>query len=203
MWLITYQTLAAVPEPENSEMFAALVLHSESPRNTVQWEATAWPSQCSIAQLENTSRDWMHIQGFASAETFGEAPFTPRGRGIKKGDRSPIRRIIRKKSGLSWNCVKQRQIGRSPSVWFPFSDRICWWLNTMLCATWFLLLNTTSTTNAWNLPLFFCVLSAKQLFNGIGTAFRVALVWWLYNYPKETNRKTEESVGFFPLNFSF
>lgn len=28
---MTYQTLAAVPEPENSEMFAALVLQSESP----------------------------------------------------------------------------------------------------------------------------------------------------------------------------
>lgn len=44
----------------------------------------------------------MHIQGFASAQTFREAPLTPGG--IKR-EKSPTGRIVRKKSCLSWNFV--------------------------------------------------------------------------------------------------
>lgn len=62
----------------------------------------------------------------------------------------------------------------------------------LLCAVWFLLLNTAFTTNARNLPLFFWALHTKQP----RTAFAVTLVWWVHYYPRETNSDAVESMGF-------
>lgn len=79
-----------------------------------------------------------------SVGTFGGAPCTPKGVEMRK-KKSISENNKEEKLIVLKLCIKRRQIGRSPSVYFPVSGRICWRFSILRCsALQFLMPNTLS-----------------------------------------------------------